>query len=167
MSTVVPRSNQLGRTHEPQANPLAQLGSQRAAEEGEASLNGVALVVEDDPALLSALCRWLEAEGWTATGASDGCQGFDSLMNASAPPDIVITDVIMPCSDGFSLARRVRRRWPHLPFVFLTGELGVELPAWLATVPEIRLLRKPLRPPELRWAMRAVLERAASPERTS
>ena len=132
----------------------------RAAEERLASLNGVALIVEDDPALRVGLCRWLEREGWTVTSAADGCLGFDLFIAASTPPDVVITDVRMHCSDGFSLAHRIRQRRPHLPFVFLTGELDVELPAWLATVPEIRLLRKPLRPQELMGAIRLVLERA-------
>ncbi len=149
-----------------QADSRTQCELRQGAEEGLVSLNGLALIVEDDPALRVGLCRWLEREGWTVTSAADGCLGFDLFIAASTPPDVVITDVRMPCSDGFSLAHRIRRRRPRLPFVFLTGELDVELPAWLATVPEIRLLRKPLRPQELMCAIRLVLEQAASPGKT-
>ena len=149
-----------------QADSRTQCEPRQSAEEGLASLNGLALIVEDDPALRVGLCRWLEREGWTVKSAADGCLGFDLFIEASTPPDVVITDVRMHCSDGFSLAHRIRRRRPRLPFVFLTGELDVELPAWLATVPEILLLRKPLRPQELMGAIRLVLERAASPGKT-
>ena len=160
MRTFVPLPNPLDGPHRRQADPRTQGEPHRAAEERLASLNGAALIVEDDPALRVGLCRWLEREGWTVTSAADGCLGFDRFIEASTPPDVVITDVRMPCSDGFSLAHRIRRRRPHLPFVFLTGELDVGLPAWLATAPEILLLRKPLRPQELMAAIRLVLERA-------
>ncbi len=166
MRTVVPLSNPLGVPHGRQADSRSQREPYRAAEEGPASLNGVALIVEDDPALRVGLCRWLEREGWTVTSAADGCLGFDLFIEASTPPDVVITDVKMHCSDGFSLAHRIRRRRPRLPFVFLAGGLDVELPAWLATVPEIRLLRKPLRPPELMGALQLVLERTSLPGKT-
>src|SRR5207247_8891133 len=58
----------------------------------------VALVVEDNVALRSAVARYLERRGWQNVSAANGLQGLDAVRRRSF--DVVISDVKMPASDG-------------------------------------------------------------------
>ena len=59
------------------------------------------LVVDDDPGIRDGLARELRAAGYTATTASDGGEGFATFRATN--PDLVLTDLAMPNSDGFAL----------------------------------------------------------------
>src|SRR3972149_5693151 len=74
------------------------------------------LVVDDDPAMLRMLFRWLEKAGYLVRVASDGQQALS--MIESDCPDFLITDWEMPVMDGPELCRRLRQL--HLPqYVFI------------------------------------------------
>jgi two-component system KDP operon response regulator KdpE len=66
----------------------------------------VILVVDDDPAIRDSLSRELRASGYTTVTASDGREGAQ-LAEARAP-DLILTDLAMPRSDGFELISAVR-----------------------------------------------------------
>jgi DNA-binding response OmpR family regulator len=66
------------------------------------------LVVDDDPDMCSVLAAALEAEGFEVAKALDARAALQEL--ASAPPDAVILDVMMPGMDGFELLADVRQR---------------------------------------------------------
>ena len=56
---------------------------------------------------------------------------FDSAEAAigvigEQPPDIVLTDLNMPATDGFMLIERLARRHPLLPIVAVTGQSTIE-----------------------------------------
>ncbi len=65
------------------------------------------LVVEDDPTIRRGLAAELAANGYDVLEAADGRQG--AALFASGAPDLVLTDLAMPVSDGFELIREVRR----------------------------------------------------------
>jgi DNA-binding response OmpR family regulator len=66
------------------------------------------LVVDDDPDMCAVLAAALHAEGFEVARAHDARAALDEL--ASAPPDAVILDVMMPGMDGFELLADVRQR---------------------------------------------------------
>lgn len=80
------------------------------------------LVVEDDHSMTVMLRTLLEKEGYTVTTACDGQEALD-LLAANPPPDLIVSDILMPRIDGFELLRRVRAvdAWNHLPFLFLSA----------------------------------------------
>src|SRR5207247_1467925 len=64
------------------------------------------LVVEDHHDTSFLLCRLLKTEGYEVEHAMDGMVGLSSA--ASAPPDLIVTDIHMPRMDGIEMIRRIR-----------------------------------------------------------
>ena len=83
------------------------------------------LVVEDDTHLLSGIRDILELEDYSVLTAGNGRDGLTVLnSNPANPPDIIVSDVMMPHMDGFEFLEEVRKedRWIHVPFIFLTAK---------------------------------------------
>src|SRR6185436_8916184 len=80
----------------------------RAAAGGDAvvTLTPLILVVDDDPAIRESLERELRASGYTTASASDGAEGVRAF--GTRAPDLVLTDLSMPRSDGFELISAIR-----------------------------------------------------------
>jgi diguanylate cyclase (GGDEF)-like protein len=80
------------------------------------------LLVDDDPALLRLLCRWLERAGYPVRTAVDGQDALDAIE--SECPDFLITDWEMPRVNGLELCRKIRDlSLPHYVYtVFLTAK---------------------------------------------
>jgi class 3 adenylate cyclase len=64
------------------------------------------LVVDDDPDMAGFLVRLLAQQGMQAEVASDGNMALAKI--ASAPPDLVLLDVLMPGPSGFDICRRLK-----------------------------------------------------------
>lgn len=77
------------------------------------------LVVDDDRNLLDLLVDTLGSLGYKIESASDGVEALACLGQQSF--DLMITDIRMPDLDGIGLLRRVRRYYPDLPVLFITG----------------------------------------------
>lgn len=92
------------------------------------------LVIEDEPQMLLGLRDNLELEGYDVQTAADGDEGLSKA--SSAPPDLVILDVMLPKRNGFDVCRELRARNVSTPIVMLTARsaetdkvLGLELGA--------------------------------------
>ena len=80
------------------------------------------LVVDDDPYVLKSIAWALEGAGYRVTPAQ-GSRHALSLLGEEVP-DLVLSDLQMPYMDGLTLFREVRRRWPGMPFVAMSGRLN-------------------------------------------
>jgi CheY-like chemotaxis protein len=83
------------------------------------------LVVDDDANLLDLLVDTLGAIGYQAVGVRGGPEALESLTQQSY--DLLITDIKMPGMDGIALSRKVRRQYPQLPILFITGVASPEV----------------------------------------
>lgn len=64
------------------------------------------LVVDDDPAIRESLARELRVSGYTVSLAADGLEGVRAFETHA--PDLILTDLSMPRSDGFELISAIR-----------------------------------------------------------
>jgi len=77
------------------------------------------LLAEDELALAHIVRESLEERDFAVTLCADGQQALKQY--ASAKPDILVLDVMMPKIDGFEVARRIRERDRKTPVIFLTA----------------------------------------------
>ncbi len=83
------------------------------------------LVVDDDLNLRELLIDTLNTIGYAAEAAADGIQALEMLESRKF--DLVISDVRMPVMDGVGLLKKVRRLYPDLPVLFITGVASPEV----------------------------------------
>ena len=77
------------------------------------------LLVEDEEGLRRLLVEVLRGDGYVVTPAADGQAAL--LLAADTPPDLVVTDVVMPRVGGVELAERLAVAHPDVPVLFMTG----------------------------------------------
>lgn len=81
------------------------------------------LVVEDDVNLLEGIQTVLELDNYEVISVENGKQALAQLGESSVPPDLIVSDIMMPQMDGIQLLREVRKvqAWIKIPFIFLTA----------------------------------------------
>jgi DNA-binding response OmpR family regulator len=79
------------------------------------------LVVEDDPISRKVVAKTLERLGHHVTVCNDGDEGWQSYQEGDFP--VVISDWMMPGTDGLELCRKIRRQSSHdyCFFILLTA----------------------------------------------
>lgn len=118
----------------------------------------VLLLVDDEPAVLSALRRLFKLHGFKTQQAVGGVAGLALLQ--TTPVDLVLSDMRMPEMDGAQFLAAVRELDPSIPRLLLTGYADIE-----STIAAInrgaihRYLSKPWNDAELILAVRDALDR--------
>lgn len=82
------------------------------------------LVVEDERKIAEALKKGLEAEGYQATLASSGEDGFFCLTTEEY--DLMLLDLMLPGRDGIEILQSIRKKGITTPILLLTGRDTVE-----------------------------------------
>jgi len=77
------------------------------------------LVLDDDPMMRSSLRTVLEGKGYTVDTLPDGRRA--PAIVAETRPDAVITDIIMPESEGIETIVAIRAMAPDLPIIAISG----------------------------------------------
>ncbi len=77
------------------------------------------LVVDDEPAVRETLAEMLITMGHRVMLADGGHNALQSL--ATTDCDLVFTDLAMPEMDGWETSREIRKRWPQMNVVLVTG----------------------------------------------
>ena len=86
--------------------------------------NETILLVEDEAPLRSLIARGLAAKGYNVLQAENGARALDVADVYKAPIHIVVSDVEMPDMDGPELFRNLRRWYPRLRFLFISGRMN-------------------------------------------
>lgn len=77
------------------------------------------LVIDDHTALRQMLRRILEREGYEVVEAGDGKEGME--LYRQVPADLIITDVVMPEKDGVEIIRELKRDFPDVRIIAISG----------------------------------------------
>jgi len=121
------------------------------------------LVIDDEALLRRTLRTMLERAGHSVAEAEDGREGLKLFL--AEPFDLVLTDIVMPNSEGVETIGDMRRRDASVPIIAISGggSAGGELFLRLATqLGATRTLAKPIRQADLIKAVNDCLADAAS-----
>ncbi|NLE51045.1 MAG: hybrid sensor histidine kinase/response regulator [Chloroflexi bacterium] len=82
------------------------------------------LVVEDDVHLMEGIRDILEINDYEVLTATHGKAGLEVLERQPAPPDLIVSDIMMPYMNGYEFFEAVRAKntWITIPFIFLTAK---------------------------------------------
>jgi two-component system, OmpR family, response regulator len=116
------------------------------------------LVVDDEPTILELLAGTLRFAGFDVLTAVSGTEAL--RVAATARPDLILLDVMMPDCDGFEVVRRIRSGGPRVPVIFLTARDAVAERVTGLTLGGDDYVTKPFSLDEVLARIRAVLRRS-------
>ncbi len=120
------------------------------------------LVIEDEPKTANAIRSGLRGEGYDATVAKTGEDGFFQLN--TEPFDLVILDWMLPGHDGIEILKTLRARGTETPVLLLTARDAIEDRVLGLDSGADDYLMKPFAFAELLARVRALLRRAGDTE---
>ncbi len=86
------------------------------------------LVVDDDPVVLACLSCMLRNLGYGVLQATHGQEALEVLMQNKGKVHILLSDVMMPTMDGFTLRNKVLECWPRVQTILMSGSAPCALP---------------------------------------
>jgi CheY-like chemotaxis protein len=121
----------------------------------------VILVVEDDKAVRSMVHDMLERHGYTALEASDGAEALRVAELFNTPPDLLLTDLVMPELSGRELIEELRFGAKLPKVLLMSGYTDDEVLRRDAPAQAYPFIRKPFTHLELAAKVREVLDNEA------
>jgi len=114
------------------------------------------LIVDDDAALRRSLVKLLRGLGHTVSVAKDGRLGMAEFRQQR--PDLVVTDIVMPDSEGIELIRHIRSEPRQCLVLAISGAFSAEFYLRMAgNFGADACLNKPFRASEFRDAVAQLL----------
>ncbi len=117
------------------------------------------LIIDDDEQLLAMLRQMLEREGYEILEASDGKEGLRRFREN--PTDLIITDLIMPEKEGIETIMELRRDFPDVKIIAISGGGRVDPWQYLSIAKSFGVqytFAKPIERKELLNAVRELLK---------
>ncbi len=100
------------------------------------------LIVDDEPSILQTLGGILSDEGFEVMTASNGYEGLKIIEAES--PDLVLLDIWMPGIDGIETLKEIRKSYPYVQVVIITGHGNIEMAVKATKLGAFDLIEKPL-----------------------
>jgi two-component system cell cycle sensor histidine kinase/response regulator CckA len=135
--------------------------------DGDPTVTGTVLVVEDDEDLRASTQRILERAGFGVLTAASGAEGLETWRSRHEPIDVVLSDVVMPGGSGVHLATEITALSPGTPIVLISGFTPAALEQHRLvseTIGDVPLLQKPLAPAELLAVIRGAISSGRRPQ---
>lgn len=83
------------------------------------------LIVDDEVEIREMLSRHFEFLGYNTSTAGNGQEAMDYLDENKV--DIVITDIMMPVMDGVTLLKTIRKEFPMIQVIMITGYVSLDI----------------------------------------
>ena len=121
---------------------------------------GLALIVDDEPAIRKVVGMMLRRLGFEVLAAEDGIEALDVLSTVVDEAVLVLLDYSMPRMGGPQTLTAIRAAWPDLPVIMCSGYDASDLEKAEITKASA-YLQKPIRFGDLAEALDAVLDGSA------
>jgi two-component system cell cycle sensor histidine kinase/response regulator CckA len=139
--------------------PSAPVQAPSAAEDMDLTgKSAVVLLVEDEEAVRRGGKRMLETRGYTVHEAGSGVEALEIMEELDGKVDIVVSDVVMPEMDGPTLLAELRKSYPDLKFIFVSGYAEDAFARNLPAEAKFGFLPKPFSLKQLAVAVREMLD---------
>ncbi|MDH4049931.1 MAG: response regulator [Rubrivivax sp.] len=113
------------------------------------------LIVDDDAVVRQAFTRVLSGEHTEVQSAASGAEALQRLQEGAF--DLVLLDLRMPGMDGISLLRTLKREWPDIEVIIVTGYAAVQTVKESIALGAFDYLAKPVGPQDVISATRSAL----------
>ena len=117
------------------------------------------LIIDDEAEIRRNLTFGLTQEGYSCTACPDGISAIHELYHSRQQGvgyDYLISDIFMPDIDGLKILKVIKRTFPDLPVLIITGFGDEQLEAEALAEPNTGFLDKPFEIPELVKALQAL-----------
>jgi PAS domain S-box-containing protein len=139
---------------------VLEVATERASRGRPAGSSGageLVLVVDDEDAIRKLIQRVLKATNYEVLVAASGPDALEMVTQLQHPPDLLLTDVVMPRMSGRELADRLRESNPRIRTLFMSGYPDKIIAAHGALTSEQEYLQKPFDSAELLAAIHSAL----------
>jgi two-component system cell cycle sensor histidine kinase/response regulator CckA len=117
------------------------------------------LVVDDDEAVRGMITTILGDEGYEVLPAANGEDALAVAERHAAPIHLIVSDINMPLMGGWQLLEQLRRWYPSIRFLMVSGDMVAASPiSELASTPTA-FLAKPFTAQQLSGSVRELLDR--------
>ena len=116
------------------------------------------LLVEDEAGVRDLARVVLQRQGYTVLEAADGQQAVQLADGHSGPIHLLLTDVVMPGSNGKTLAQNLIQTHPEMSVLFMSGYTNEAIAHHGVLEPGVAFLQKPFHPMTLARKVRKVLD---------
>ena len=143
---------------------LHSCGEQPAAERGPRLPRAPAggdervLLVEDDPMVLETTQAMLEELGYLVDSAACPDEALAFVHGSDSPPDLLLTDVVLPGMNGRELAEHLLAFYPGMKVVFTSGYTEDDILRRGVASEKVHFLPKPFSPIRLARILREALD---------
>lgn len=117
------------------------------------------LVVDDDPGVRDVIRSMLESSGYSVLLAANGKEAMRLLRTERA--DLILTDLVMPEQEGIETIKTLRREYPEIKVIAMSGAFGGDYLRIAAYLGAHATLAKPIQMDKL---LKLVSETLASGE---
>jgi signal transduction histidine kinase/CheY-like chemotaxis protein len=107
----------------PQSSEAVQLPSEQEPAAKYAPAKGTVLLAEDEEAVRELAGEFLRSSGYKVIEGKDGLDALEKAEQESGPIDALVTDVVMPRMRGTELAQRLKRVYPGIKILYMSGYL--------------------------------------------
>lgn len=119
------------------------------------------LIIDDDVDVLDVVGKMLGSEGFEVLTAADGKEGM-RIIRGNIEIDLVITDMLMPEKEGIETIRELKRAFPHIRILAISGGGRGSADSYLNVAAKMGaefILKKPFVKQELLEAVQNLLEK--------
>ncbi|MCK4950267.1 MAG: response regulator [Gammaproteobacteria bacterium] len=117
------------------------------------------LVVDDEESVRDMVTKMIEPAGYDVIEAGNGAEACDACKEA--PVDLIITDIVMPEKNGIDLIMDVKKEFPDIPVIAISGGGGITGRYDYLEIAKLvgakNILKKPFSMKELRSAVGNIL----------